>query len=385
MATTVAHAAPPLPNLIDFRLGHPSAALLPFDQLAAAAGSALARREPSMLQYGDERGSPVFRRLLADFVTSVGGVSVDPERLLVTSGISQSLDLLATLYSRPGDTVLVEEPSYHLAKLIFRDHGLRQVGVASDAGGLVPEALEQALEADPNARLLYLVPTFGNPSGSLLDSERSRRVVEIAERYGVMVLADEVYRFLNFANEPPAGFSHFGSERVVSLNSFSKVLAPGLRLGWLQAAESVFERVERSGLLQSGGGLNPLVAAMVGETLSSGAARQHLTDLRRTYAERSRALAEALSAQLPAARFERPGGGYFVWLQLPGVHSEELMPAALAAGVAYLPGLRFSASGQYTDRLRLSFAYHDSRELSAGAERLAEAVQSQRSSLDPRG
>ncbi len=380
MATTVTHTAP-LPDLIDFRLGHPGAALLPFGELATAASHALARRDAAVLQYGDERGSAAFRWQLAEFLTQVGEVSVEAERLLVTSGISQSLDLLTTLYSRPGDVVLVEEPSYHLAKLIFRDHGLTQVGVASDTDGLVPEALEEALVAHPNARLLYLVPTFGNPSGNLLSDERSRRVVEIAERYGLLVLADEVYRFLNFENEPPQGFSRLGSEMVVSLNSFSKVLAPGLRLGWLHAAESVLERVERSGLLQSGGGLNPFVASVVGQTLTSGAARRHLMELRRVYTERSQTLAQALAAQLPTARFERPAGGYFVWLQLPGVNSQALLPAALAAGVSYVPGERFSASGQFIDHMRLSFAYHDNRELSAGAERLAEAVQSSRPTL----
>lgn len=383
MAPPTAPAAPQLPDLIDFRLGHPGATLLPFDEIAVAAGSALAQRDPSVLQYGQERGSFTFRRQLAELVASIGGGNVDPDRLFVTSGISQSLDLLTTLYSQPGDVVLVEEPSYHLAKLIFRDHGLKQVGVASDAEGLVPEALEAALEANPNARLLYLVPTFGNPTGALLGSERSRRVVELAERHDVMVLADEVYRFLNFANEPPLGFSSFESERVVSLNSFSKVLAPGLRLGWLQATESVLERVECSGLLQSGGGLNPLAAATVGEALSSGVARRHLLKLRRVYAERCQALSEALREQLPAASFVTPGGGYFVWLQLPRVRSEELLSAALAAGVAYVPGERFSTSGQYTDHLRLSFAYHNSRELSVGAERLAQAVQSHRSTPPP--
>lgn len=334
-----------------------------------------------MLQYGQERGSVAFRRQLAEFVTTVGRASVTAEKLLVTSGISQGLDLLTTLHSKPGDVVLVEEPSYHLAKLIFRDHGLAQVGVASDAAGLLPDALERALEENPNARLLYLVPTFGNPSGALLSSERSQQVVEIAERHGLLVLADEVYRFLNFGNTPPLSLSRFGSERVVTLNSFSKILAPGLRLGWLHAAESVLSRVEQSGLLQSGGGLNPLIAGVVGEMLTSGVAQRHLLKLRSVFAERSEALAAALAEELPAAQSERAEGGYFVWLRLPGTDTSSLLPAAEAVGVTYQPGVRFSASDQFTERARLSFAYHSSRELRLGVERLATAIRSQRSTV----
>lgn len=367
------------PARIDLRVGHPGADLLPFEELRAATAAALAREDATTLQYGDEQGSPAFREELAGFVTR-HGAPAEPGGLLVTAGISQSLDLLCTLTASAGDVVLVEEPSYHLAKLVFRDHGLRQVGVASDEHGLVPEALAEALEREPRARLLYLVPTYGNPSGDLLAPARYERIVELAEEHGLLVLSDEVYRLLDFAGRPPASLASLGSERVVALNSFSKILAPGLRLGWLDGPEWLLERVEGSGMVQSGGGLNPFVASVVRETLANGAADAYLERLRATYRERAQALARGLERAFGqaavAAEFEVPRGGYFVWLRLPGTDAEALLTEARAHGVNYAPGPLFSAAGRQRDRYRLSFAYHQASELEMGAARLARTVES---------
>ena len=365
---------------IDLALGHPGVDLLPLDALRAAAAGGLAG-EPSLLQYGAERGSPAFRKRLAELLRRVGGQSDDPARLLVTSGASQALDLLCTLHARAGDVVLVEDPSYHLALRIFADHGLEVVGLEGDAHGVRPDALEAALarpEVADRARLLYLVPRFGNPTGASLGAGRAAQVSEIAARAGLTVLSDEVYRLLGFGGDAPPSLATPDRPHVLALQSFSKVLAPGLRLGWIEGDPARLDVVEASGLLQSGGGLAPLSEALVGELLASGEAVRHLERLRRVYEARAAALTDALAAELPEARFGRPQGGYFVWVHLPGLDADGLLDVAAPAGVRFAPGRRFRPDGRPDDHLRLSFSHHPPERLREAVRRLAAAVASAR-------
>ncbi len=354
--------------------------LLPFDELAEAGAVRLAPHDSRTLQYGDERGALGLREEISGYVERRGapGAVAGPDGLVVTSGVSQALDLLCTLLTKPGDIVLVEEPTYHFARLVFRDHQLRVVAVAGDEGGMLPDAFEEALDRYPDARLTYLVPSFGNPTGASVSEERARHILEVAERRGVWVLADEVYRLLNFGGAPQRSFAAYGVSRAVSLNSFSKILAPGLRLGWLVADPGLLTRFENSGLLQSGGGLNPLVGSLVEHVLSSGSADAHLAKLRTVYTRRATVLGAAIRQQLPDAEFLSPNGGYFIWLRVPGVGSTsgDLLRHAREGGVGYTPGVQFSPSGAQEDRLRLSFAYYDPPHLEEAVARLAAAVQS---------
>lgn len=347
--------------------------------MAEAGAVVLERHDPTTLQYGAERGPLGLREEIAAYANrrQAQGAALAPDELVVTGGISQALDLICTLLTKPGDVMLVEEPTYHLAKLVFRDHGLRQVGVASDAGGMVPEALDEALTRHPGASV-YLVPAFGNPTGASLDHVRAKRIVEVSERHGAWVLADEVYRYLSFSSQPPGSLGDHGASRVVALNSFSKILAPGLRLGWLVAAPEVLTRFENSGLLQSGGGMNPLVGAMVEHALRSGAADAHLTKLNAAFEQRAAVLSAALRHHLPAAEFMEPSGGYFIWLRVPGVADTTGAPLqqAVANGVRFAPGAAFSTSNMQRDRMRLSFAHYAPAKLELGAARLAAALTS---------
>lgn len=364
-------------GLLDLARGHPSDDLLPLTAVRRAAASRLAGDDASPLQYGAERGDGGFRRRLADFLARQTGERPDPERLLVTAGASQALDLACSLLTRHGDVVLVEEPSYHLALSVFRDHGLEAVGVAGDANGMRPEALEAVLAEDrraARAKLLYLVPAFGNPSGACLAPDRYPRIVETALRHGVQVVSDEVYRLLAFDGAPPPGLGTHAGDAVLSLQSFSKILAPGLRLGWIEAPEPLLDRIERGGLLQSGGGLAPLTAAIVGELLEGGVADAHLARLRHVYRERAAALEAALRHAIPEAELATPRGGYFLWARVPDLDAEASLPVAEAAGVSFAPGPRFSSRGGSTDRIRLSFAHHARESLREAAHRLARAL-----------
>jgi DNA-binding transcriptional MocR family regulator len=361
-------------SLIDLALGHPSPALLPRELLREAASRRLGQQDRSYLQYGYEQGDLRFRTQLARFLSRGYAAEVSPEELFVSGGVSQALDLICSLFTRPGDRVLVEEPTYFLALRIFADHGLRVEGLATDRHGLVPEALQECLRRNRPV-MLYTVPTHHNPAGTTLPADRRGRIHELCREHGVLLVADEVYHLLTFRGSPPPPFGSLaGSGGVLSLGSFSKILAPGLRLGWIQGDPPLLRRLVTSGFLDSGGGLAPFTSAVVGSLLERGAQERHLSKLRGIYGSRASTLAASCSRLLGVPR-EPPAGGFFFWVRLPGIaDTEALLPEARAAGVSFAPGRRFSTLGGQGELLRLSFSYYEERQLGQGIARLAESV-----------
>jgi DNA-binding transcriptional MocR family regulator len=364
------------PHLIDLGVGNPAPELLPLDLLRQAAEHALAQGDAAPLQYGYEAGDLRFREALAVFLGEQYGQPVDLSQLFVSNGVSQALDLICTLHTTPGEVVFVEEPTYFLALRIFADHRLRVVGLPTDGHGLVIEALEDELKRQ-RPTLLYTIPTHQNPSGATLPLDRRRRLLELSAQHGFTVLADEVYHCLGYGNPPPQPLASFvNSGSVLSLGSFSKILAPGLRLGWIQGRADRLQTLAQSGLLDSGGGLNPFTAAIVHSALELGLQQQHLDRLRQVYAARLAALDAALQRHLASQlSYRRPAGGFFIWAQLAdGRDSERLMEAAQAHGVSFRPGVRFSSRGGLRDAIRLCFAYYDEGRLAEGVIQLAEAI-----------
>lgn len=362
-------------HLVDFGIGHPDPELLPLELVREATNEMLRKADRGLLQYGTEPGSRRFRAALSDFLSDGYGTATDPGTLFATSGVSQALDLLCNRFTRPGDSVFVEEPSYFLALRIFRDHGLRVRSIPTDEHGLRIDALEEALERE-TPRFVYTIPSFQNPTGVTLTADRRERLVALAAERGLLVLADEVYHLLDHGTPPPPAMaSHASSGAVISLGSFSKILGPGIRLGWVQAAPSLLGSLADSGLLVSGGGLNPIGAAIVAELLRNGSQADHLTHLKSTYAERAAALHGALRSELPAGvRFRQPTGGYFAWLELPGQSAERLLTAAERHHVKFQPGGRFSSRDGAEHALRLCFAYYRPERLQEGAARLGRAL-----------
>ena len=373
------------PGVIDLGIGQPQNEILPLELFSAALAKAARERQSYPLQYGIERGDGYLRAALSEFLTEQQALTgtpasqVDPDLILVTNGNSQAIDLCCAAFTRPGDVVLVEEPTYFLALKIFRDHGLTVVGVPVDGDGLRMDALEEAL-ARYRPAFLYTIPAGHNPTGVTLPEDRRRRLVELAAEHGVLVLADEVYHLLRYPG-PDGGAAPPGpaplaaqldSGVVLSLNTFSKILAPGLRLGWVQAAEPLLARLEGRGQLVSGGGLNPFSAAIVATLLADGSAAQYLAGLRATFAERIAVMDEALRAHLPAqVSYRRPDAGYFFWLRFPdGVDTAEALPRARALGSGFQPGRAFSTTGGLPEYLRLSFAYYAAPDLRAAVETL---------------
>ena len=373
--TTQSHAAP---DVIDFGAGHPGEALLPRTLLQDAAAQRLRQPDASLLQYGLEQGDGYFRHALAGFLSRRYAAPVDMEHLFVSSGASQALDLICTLYTQPGDVVFVEEPTYFLALRIFADHRLTVIPIATDAQGLDIDALEAAL-AQQRPALLYVIPTHQNPSGATLPLERRRRLVELSVRHNFLIVADEVYHLLSYDAAPPPPLASFAeSGTVLGLGSFSKILAPGLRLGWVQAAPQHMTRLYTSGLLDSGGGLNPFTSALVRVLLEEGWEDAYLDNLHAVYRQRIAALDGEIQTQIgDTVRYVTPTGGYFFWLQLPETcDGETLLQHAAAHKVSFRPGVRFSGRGGLRNYIRLSFAFYEEDQLREGVRRLRAAIQS---------
>jgi DNA-binding transcriptional MocR family regulator len=363
------------PGVIDLGAGNPPFSLLPLDLLRTAAESCFARGDPAFLQYGAEQGDGYFRLALADILTAGYGFPVDAGHLFVTNGISNALDLLCTLFTRPGDTIFVEEPSYFLALRVFADHGLRVVSIDTDEDGLVVELLEEKFRKG-KPKFLYVIPTHQNPSGHTLTEERRARLVKLAQENNFLILADEVYHFLSYDSQPPKAFAAWTSDpHILSLGSFSKILAPGLRLGWIQAHHEKIQTLAGCGLLDSGGGLNPFTSAVVREVIESGGLTQNISQLKDIYSHRRMVMDSALRRQLPELTWKVPQGGYFFWVRLPrGLDAAELQQQALDKKVIFRPGVRFSSRNGLRDYIRLSFVFYEPEEIEEGILRLKKCL-----------
>ncbi|MBW2309463.1 MAG: PLP-dependent aminotransferase family protein [Deltaproteobacteria bacterium] len=363
-------------GMIDLGVGQPSISLLPLDKIKRAAEHRMKQGDASILQYGVEQGSGYFRHVLSQFLSGEYRTAVDPDQLFITAGASQGLDLICTHFAQAGDTVFVEEPSYFLALRIFADHRLKIISLPIDENGLVIDALEEKLTEHKPA-FVYTIPTFHNPSSVTLSASRRERLIHLSEKHGFLIIADEVYHLLAYTVTPsPPMVTYDTTGAVLSLGSFSKILAPGLRLGWIQAKPVLVNRLTQSGLLESGGGLNPFASSLAQSALERGLQRDHLAHLKRVYRLRSKSLSTALNDLLPSSvTFTEPGGGFFIWLRLPdGADTEALRIAARQQGVNFQPGPRFSSRRSLQNYLRLSFVYYDIEGLREGSKRLASVL-----------
>ena len=365
-------------DVIDLGLGDPSLSLLPLDLIREAAQARLSQADNSFLQYGAEQGDGHFRLALANFLTKGYGFDVKPESLFVTNGISNALDLICTLFTKAGDTIFVEEPTYFLALRIFEDHHLKVISIDTDESGLVIESLEEKL-AEFRPKFLYLIPTFQNPTGTTMPQEQRERLVQLAKEYDFIIVADEVYHPLNYtsyAPTPPKSFAaYIDAENVISLGSFSKILAPGLRIGWLQAHSEKIERFKTCGLLDSSGGLNPFTSAIIRGVIESGGLDNNIKKLINIYRSRLHVMNSALQEQLPDIEYIVPHGGYFFWLRLPEkTDAKELRKSAQIFKVDFRPGTLFSSRDGLKNQIRLCFVHYEEGEIREGILRLKECL-----------
>lgn len=373
------------PGIIDLGWGHPDPELVPVDALRAAAARAFDRYGADALAYGTPAGPGPLIEAIRERLLETDARAPGHEELLISGGTSPALDQVATLLTEPGDVVLVEEPTYHLAIRIFRDHPLRLVPIASDADGLQIDALAAAVhqvrQAGARPRLLYTIPTHHNPTGRCMPVTRRRELVAMAESEGIVIVEDDAYRELSYDSPPPPSLWSLSASpgTVVRLGTFAKSIAPGLRVGFVTADAATISRFADGGMLDSGGGANHFAGLVVAEYMRVGDYARRVELLRGAFRERRDSMLQALSSVMPeGSAWIEPAGGYFIWIDLPrGLDAERLLAAAESGGTSILPGPTFfvdRAGG--AESIRLAFSRYAPATLGEAITRLAAAMRS---------
>jgi DNA-binding transcriptional MocR family regulator len=372
------------PGIISFAGGFPDSAMFDVQGLKAAVNQALTDDPGAALQYGATEGFDPLREQLAAFMAAKGVKGLAPEGLIVTTGSQQALDLIGKTMIGPGDKVIVEGPTFLATIQCFRLYGADLVSAPIDAHGVQTDTLE-ALIAEHRPKLVYLIPTFGNPSGAMLSLERRRRVLELAVKYQTLIVEDDPYGDLYFAEAPPPSILALsdqvpGSRALLAhCGSMSKVLSPGLRVGWMVAPPELLAKATMCKQF-SDAHTSTFAQATAAQYLKAGRMPATLAHVRRVYGERAHAMCNALRKELGnAIEFVQPQGGLFVWARLTGAGGKvkdgaELAKRAIEKGVAFVPGAPFYANHPDHATLRLSFATADVAKIEEGVGRLGVAV-----------
>lgn len=361
-------------DVISLAAGVPAPALYPLERFAQALDQVLSQHGQTLLQHCPTEGHLAFRETLAELAAQ-RGITASPENVLVLTGSQQGLDLIARALIKPGDPVVVETPSYLGALSAFRAAGARLLGVPMDREGLRTDVLERLL-IRYRPQLIYTLPTFQNPSGRVMSLERRQTLLSLAQRYQVPILEDDPYGELYYDEPPPPPLKSLDRQgHAIYLSTFSKILFPGIRLGWLVAPRPVVDRlasIKQYTDLHT----NTLAQWAVTEFIHRGWLDSHLVTLRREYPRRRRAMLDALRDLTPHGLYwNEPPGGFYVWCRLgQGLRSRELLTEAVRRRVVFVLGEPFYADGDGQDTFRLNFTYHSERDIQEGIRRLSQAL-----------
>ncbi|MDO8143766.1 MULTISPECIES: PLP-dependent aminotransferase family protein [Isoptericola] len=365
------------PEVVSLAGGMPFIEGLPLDVIGEAMDRLIRTRGTRALQYGSGQGEESLRERITE-VVAMEGVEAHPDDITVTTGSQQALDLVTRIFIDPGDVIVAEAPSYVGALGVFRSYQADVVHVELDADGLVPAALEATLSRlaaeGRRAKMLYTIPNFHNPAGVTMSVERRPQILEICRRHGVLVVEDNPYGLLGFEDDPYPALRSYDADGVIYLGSFSKTFAPGYRVGFVIAPHAVREKLV---LASESAILSPSNASQLAvETyLDTCDWRAQIKDYREMYRERRDALVGALAEHIPAASWNVPVGGFFVWVKLPeGLDAKSMLPRAVTERVAYVPGTAFYFDGQGSDHMRLSFCFPTPDRIREGVRRLATVV-----------
>ncbi len=367
------------PEVVSLAGGMPFVQALPMDQIAETVRTLLLERGAQALQYGSGQGDVVLREQILDVMRDVG-VIAHPDDIVVTTGSQMALDLVTRVFCDPGDVVLVEAPSYVGALGVFRAYQCGVEHVTMDDEGLVPAALSEAIvrvrASGRRIKMIYTIPSFHNPAGVSQGAQRRLEILTVAQQAGILVLEDDPYGLLGFDGEVPRAMRADDADGVIYLGSFSKTIASGLRVGWAVAPHGVREKLV---LAAESAVLCPSNFAQltISEYLATQPWRQQVKVFRELYRERRDALLESLQAMMPeGTTWTIPAGGFYSWLTLPnGLDATAMLPRAIAALVAYVPGTGFYVDGQGRQNLRLSYCYPEPDRLREGVRRLAAVVE----------
>jgi 2-aminoadipate transaminase len=366
-------------DVVRFAMGSPAPSAIPgsaFAEILAALGDA-----PDAFDYAPSEGDAALRAALLEYLGRAGGAP-DPEELLITAGGMQGLDLTCKLFVERGDLVLVEGPTYTNGAATIASYEGRMIEVPVDREGLVVSDLERAVaDAGAAPKLIYVIPNFQNPSGETLSLRRREELLALAAGWGAVILEDDPYGWLHFGDDPLPGLRELSGNapNVVSVHTLSKVLAPGLRLGWVVADPSIVSLMvdAKQGMDTCA---NVPLQRLTARFFSEGRMDEHLAELRATYAANKEAMKAALARTLGDLdiQWTDPDGGFFLWLTLPDeLDADELFPVALEEGVAYIPGSAFSVAGRFRNALRLCYASNTGERIDLGVARLRRAVDRQ--------
>lgn len=374
------------PEVVSLAGGMPNLKDLPLESLAETAKSLILTSGAQALQYGSGQGWEPLREQLVSVMTYDGIIGADPDDVVITTGSQQALDLMAELFINAGDVVLAESPSYVGALGCFRARQADVVHVDLDEDGLIPEALEETIRRLKSAgraiKFLYTIPNFQNPAGVTLTLERRQRIAEICMREHVLILEDNPYGLLGFHSDPLPAIHSFSPEGVVYLGSVSKMFAPGMRIGWALAPHAIRAKL----ILASEAAI--LSPGMFGQMFLSSYLNNYdwygqVKVYRAMYAERCKAMLDALDEYMPECSWTKPLGGFYTWVTLPeGLNARSMLPRAVKAQVAYVSGTAFYYDGRGTDHMRLSFCYPEPDRIREGVRRLAGVVNAEKQLVD---
>lgn len=350
-------------DMISFTGGFPDPKSLPAQRIAAATARAMEKNGQWALQYGSAAGYAGLIDQLREKLQRDNGVAVERENVLITAGASQAIDLVCSVMLNPGDVILSEEPTWMGAVRIFRAHQAKVIGVPMDNEGMQLDILEArlaSLKADGvQPKFIYVIPTYQNPTGVTTPLYRRTRLLELAAEYNVAIMEDDAYFDLRFSGERiPMLVTLDTAGLVIYTGTFSKIMAAGMRLGWIVAPPAIIERAAK---MKADGGTNPFASNVAAEYAASGELAEHIGELVGIYRGRRDAMVDAMKEEMPeGVTWTAPNGGFFLWLTLPeGCDATAILPESRAHGVDFLPGTGCFFDGTGQRHIRLSYSFSD--------------------------
>lgn len=366
------------PEIVSLAGGMPNLSALPMDMMAGVVNELILNNGAEALQYGSGQGHPKLREQICDMM-ALEGIRANPDDVVVTTGSQQALDLISRIFIDPGDVVLVEAPSYVGALGTFRQYEASVVHVEMDHNGMIPDSLRNAIKsvraAGRKIKFLYLIPNYQNPTGVCLPADRRTEILNICREAEIMIVEDNPYGLLGFDKPSPNAMRAEDSENVIYLGSFSKTIASGLRVGWALVPQSIKDKMviasESSILCPSN-----FTQLTISSYLADQPWRDQIASFCELYKVRRDAMLESLEAHFPQeATWTKPGGGFYVWVNLPAeIDTKALMPKAIVAKVAYVPGSAFYADGLGSWSMRLSYCHPTPERIRDGVKALGGVI-----------
>lgn len=376
------------PEVVSLAGGMPNLRDLPLFEIGAMTAKLIDSDGQRALQYGDGHGWDPLREQITE-IMAIEGIDADPGLVQITTGSQQALQFVTELLINPGDVVLAESPSYVGALGVFGAQKADVRHVEMDRKGLIPSKLEQAIhqirDEGKEIKFLYTIPNYHNPGGITLSRKRRQQIIDICKDNNVLIVEDNPYGLLGFDEGPPPALQTYWPEGVIYLGSFSKMFAPGYRIGWVLAPANLFPKFV---LVAETAILSPSMMGQmsISKYLSEFPWKEQVRSFAEMYRQRWEAMDETLKEELPELHWTTPMGGFFTWLTLPeGLDSKEMLPRAVEGLVAYVPGTAFFADGRGRDKIRLSFCYPPPEEIQEGVRRLARVIREEQARVEPNG